>query len=305
MAASGGATMILLDLREPVSACSHGAAMMLAVPLTWVFWRHCRRGPGADQGLCSRENNGASPYEQGKHIALLIFGLSLIFCYGASALYHSVLDSGDRLNRFRRLDHVGIYVLIAGTYTPGVWALFRSGWRQGTLASVWGFAILCAGRVWIGGVLPPWVSTIIYLTMGWGVLFCYRELARNLSHRTLLPLPLGGAFYSVGALINLMGWPVLQPGVVGAHELFHFLVIAGSTCHVAFMLRVVVPSRQPAGWQAENPARLPRLIPGVIPVRLGTRILAQLGGLPIRRPHLTENAEPTPAPTVRLNPAEP
>src|SRR6516164_5315836 len=121
MAASGGATMILLDLREPVSACSHGAAMVLALPLTWVLWRRCDRWPGVDRGLSSR----ASHYEQGKRVALLIFCLSLIFCYGASALYHSVLFSGDLLNRFRRLDHVGIYVLIAGSYTPGVWALFR------------------------------------------------------------------------------------------------------------------------------------------------------------------------------------
>lgn len=297
--------MTLLDLREPVSACSHGAAMMLAVPLTWVFWRRCSRWPGPDEGLCSRESDRAYQYEQGKYVALLIFGLSLIFCYGASALYHSVLFSGDRLNRFRRLDHVGIYVLIAGTYTPGVWALFRSGWRQGTLASVWGFAILCAGRVWIGGIFPPWVSTIIYLTMGWGVLLCYRELARNLSHRKLLPLPLGGAFYSVGALVNLMNWPVLNPGVVGAHELFHFLVIAGSACHVSFMLRVVVPARQPAGWQAGKPARQPRPVPGMTPVHLGTRLWAQLGGAPIRRPHLIEDTESTPAPAVRLNPAEP
>ena len=64
------------------------------------------------------------------------------------------------------------------------------------------------------------MSTSIYLAMGWGDLFCYRELARSLSHRTLLPLPLGGAFYSVGALINLSGWPVLEPGVFGSHELF-------------------------------------------------------------------------------------
>jgi hemolysin III len=279
--------------------------MMLAFPLTWVFWRRCNRWPGSDQGRSSLAINRACHYEQGKFVALLIFGLSLIFCYGASALYHSVLFSGDRLNRFRRLDHVGIYILIAGTYTPGVWALFRRGWRQGTLASIWSFAILCAGRVWFGGILPPWVSTIIYLTMGWGVLICYRELARNLSHRTLLALPLGGVFYSAGALINLMNWPVLKPGVVGSHELFHFLVIAGSACHVSFMLRVVVPARQPTDWQAGQPARVPRLIPNVIPMRLGTRLWAQLGGLPLRRPHLRKDTGPAPAPAVRLNPIEP
>ena len=79
--------------------------------------------------------------------------------------------------------------------------------------------------------------------MGWGAIFCYIELARIYSHRTLLPLPLGGLFYSVGAVLNLARWPVLFPGVFAAHELFHFFVIAGSACHVFFMIEVVVPRR--------------------------------------------------------------
>ena len=81
--------------------------------------------------------------------------------------------------------------------------------------------------------------------MGWGSLFCYRELARTYSHRTLLPLPLGGIFYSVGAAINLAQWPVFSPGVFGSHELFHLFVIAGSACHILFMSRVVVPAPWP------------------------------------------------------------
>src|SRR5262249_9686236 len=100
-------------------------------------------------------------------------------------------------------------------------------------------------RVWYGGVLPIWVSTLVYLAMGWGSLICYRELARRYSHRTLLPLPLGGIFYSVGAVMNLAKWPVLSPGVFAAHELFHFFVIAGSACHIFFMLNVVIPAPGP------------------------------------------------------------
>jgi hemolysin III len=292
--------MTLLDLREPVSACSHGAAMMLSLPVTWFLLRRCGR-PSANRGINSRVSSHPCPYEQGKQIALLIFGLSLVFCFGASSLYHSVPFSGDRLNRFRRLDHVGIYLLIAGTYTPGAWALFRRGWRQGTLASVWGFAVLCAGRVWFGGILPSWVSTLIYLAMGWGILVCHRELARIRSHRAILFLPLGGVFYSVGAVVNLTNWPVLKPGVVGAHELFHLLVIAGSACHVGFMLWVVIPARRPADWYAGNALQLPHLIP----IRLGSRLWSQLGGLAIRRPHLNEDTAPAQGPSVLLNPAEP
>jgi hypothetical protein len=86
----------------------------------------------------------------------------------------------------------------------------------------------------------------VYLAMGWSALFCYFELAKSYSHSTLLPLPLGGVFYSVGAILNLLHWPVLLPGVFGAHELFHFFVIAGSACHIFFMAKVVAPSSPPA-----------------------------------------------------------
>jgi hemolysin III len=238
---------MLLDLREPINALSHGAGMVLALPLTWVFWKRCVEQSSA----ASHDRYGggrATAYQRGKTATLMIYGLTLVICFGSSALYHAVWLSGEPLNRFRRLDHVGIYLLIAGTYTPASWSLFRRSWRVGTLASVWSVAGFCSARVWFGGVLPTWISTFIYLAMGWGILFCYRELSRGLSHRTLLPLPLGGAFYSVGAMINLAGWPVLEPAVFGSHELFHLFVMAGSACHAQFMLRVVVPAMQPPNW---------------------------------------------------------
>jgi hypothetical protein len=81
--------------------------------------------------------------------------------------------------------------------------------------------------------------------MGWGAIFCYNELARSHSHRKLLLLPLGGLFYSVGAVMNVAHWPALIPGVFAAHEIFHLFVISGTTCHVLFMLGVVIPSPEP------------------------------------------------------------
>jgi hemolysin III len=239
---------MLLGLREPVSAVSHGFGMLLALPLTWTLWRRSAAQLSRAKKSKAIDCRQDAAYERGKTAALVIYGLSLAVCFGNSALYHAICLGGDELNRFRRLDHVGIYLLIAGTYTPATWALFRRSVRWATLLTVWSIAGVCSARVWIGGVLPTWMSTSIYLAMGWGVLLCYRELARGISHRTLLPLPLGGAFYSAGALINLSGWPALHPGVFGAHELFHFFVIAGSACHARFMLSVVIPARQPASW---------------------------------------------------------
>jgi hemolysin III len=235
--------MLLFDLREPINALSHGVGMMLSVPVTWVLWKRCSELSDAEGKAPER---GSSRYQRIKALCMLIFGITLIVCYGVSAAFHGVRLSGEALYRLQRLDHVGIYLLIAGTYTPVAWALMRGTWSWGTLTTVWTVALLCAFRVWRGGVMPNWVSTPVYLAMGWGALFCYFELAKTYSHSTLLPLPLGGVFYSVGAVINLMRWPVLLPGVFGAHELLHFLVIAGSSCHIFFMVKVVAPSAESA-----------------------------------------------------------
>jgi hemolysin III len=245
--------MLLFDLREPINALSHGAGMMLALPVTWVLWKRCRE-LGNPEG--QEPQWSSSHFQRIKALCMLIFGITLIICYGVSAAFHGVRLSDEALYRLQRLDHVGIYLLIAGTYTPVAWALMRGSWSWGTLTTVWTVALLCSFRVWRGGVMPIWVSTPVYLTLGWGALFCYFELAKTYSHSTLLPLPLGGVFYSIGAVLNLMRWPVLLPGVFGAHELLHFLVIAGSTCHIFFMVKVVVPSPASARLPVRvNPSR--------------------------------------------------
>ncbi len=250
--------MLLPELREPINALSHGAGMMMAIPVTWFLCKRCRN-LGAD---CAEEVRSwrSSRYERVKLICLLIFGASLTACYGMSAVFHGVRLTGESLTRLQRLDHIGIYFLIAGTYTPVAWSLMRSRWWWGTVTTVWTFALICAVRVWCGGLMPMWVSTVIYLVMGWGAIFCYFELARTYSHRTLLPLPLGGALYSIGAVLNLAHWPVLVPGVFAAHELFHFFVIGGSACHIFFMLKVVVPAGDtgPALAQSARSSARPR-----------------------------------------------
>jgi hemolysin III len=245
--------MVLFDLREPINALSHGLGMLLALLVTWLLWKRCGERTSAvsgDSGL------NAARYHRIKALCLLAFGITMICCYGVSATFHGVRLSGESLQRLQRLDHIGIYLLIAGTYTPVAWALMRGSWWWGTLTTVWTLAFICAARVWWGGMLPIWVSTLLYLTMGWGALFCYFELAKTHSHRTLMPLPLGGVFYSVGAFLNLASWPVILPGVFAAHELFHLFVIGGSACHTFFMFAAVVPSPAPV---PDGPTTLPHV----------------------------------------------
>jgi hemolysin III len=211
-----------LGLREPVSALTHAVGLALAVPGTILLGR--RRGA-----------------DRGRQASLMIYGLSLVACYAASARYHAAGGPPERIDLLRRLDHCGIHLLIAGTYTPIVWTLLRGRSRALTLLLAWAAAGAGAAILWRHGILPAGLSTSIYLGLGWGAVFVYREIRRLHPERDLRPILCGGILYSVGAIINLLEWPVPWPGVVGAHEIFHGFVLAGSLSHYGFMLRLAAP----------------------------------------------------------------
>jgi hemolysin III len=239
----------ILDFREPVSAWTHCAWMLLALPGTLFLWRLSRG-------------------DRLKQISLSIFGISLVCCYGASTLYHSVRLPQADIALCETLDQIGIYILIAGSYTPVAFTMLQGRWKWGSLALIW---LLAAVGIVLRSVcweIPPWLYTGLYLAMGWGAVFCYFELARAISHRALVPLVLGGVFYSIGALVNLLKWPVLWPYVIGAHELFHMLVMAGSLTHFGFMVQWVVPFER-AAW-IEPPPGVEEVGNALEPGRVGT-----------------------------------
>jgi hemolysin III len=222
--------MHLFDFREPVNAWSHLLGAVLALPGTYWLLRGCGR-------------------YWTRRLSLLIYGASLALCYGFSALFHGSQTTSDRLQLYYLLDHIGIYILIAGTYTPIACNLLKGRWQTTTLALVWLAAAAGASLHLVFGKLPPWLFTVLYLAMGWGAVFCYREISQGRSHRVLRPIVVGGVLYSIGAMINLLKWPALWPGVFASHELFHLFVLAGSFAHFAFMQSVVVP----ASWEPVEP----------------------------------------------------
>ncbi|APW59263.1 PAQR family membrane homeostasis protein TrhA [Paludisphaera borealis] len=241
--------MSLFDLREPISAWSHGAGMIAALPVVWLL---LRRGRDALRSAATADESCDRDFHQGKLVCLAVFGACLVFCYGASMLYHAAKLQGEPLGRLQRLDHVGIFLMIAGTFTPAAWALMRPLWMRGGLVLVWGLALTCAARVWIGGPFPPWLATSVYLGLGWGMIVGYYDIQRGRGHRMLLTLPLGGALYSVGAVVNLAHRPDLFPGVFGSHELFHMFVLAGTAAHLHFMFHVVLPAGPPVRSATET-----------------------------------------------------
>jgi hemolysin III len=219
--------MSFLDFREPVNAWSHCAGLMLAVPGTVMLWQR-------------------SAGERAKRLSLLVYGLTLAFCYLASTLYHGVRLPASGVAAFDRLDRAGIFALIAGSYTPLAWCLLRGHWRRWTLLVVWSIAGTAAIMLAAGRQFSPVMSTCVYLGMGWGSVACYFEIAQTVSHRAMLPIVIGGLAYSVGALFNLLHWPVIVPGTFGAHELFHFFVLGGSLAHYLFILKIAAPFAQAA-----------------------------------------------------------
>jgi len=213
--------MSWLDFREPVSAWTHFLWMWLAIPGTVLLWRRSRG-------------------DRVKQLSLLVFGLSLIFCYLSSTLFHGA-HAPERVRLLCKLDHVSIYLLIAGSYTPAAMVLLRGWWRWSMLGMSWCLAVTGITMRLTMQHISPTVSSGFYLLMGWGAILCYFEMAFVLSQRALRPVVLGGVLYSIGALVHLMHWPIVVPGVFGPHEIMHLFVMGGSLAHFWFMLTQVVP----------------------------------------------------------------
>jgi hemolysin III len=214
--------MYWLGFREPISSWTHGLWMVCAVPGCLLLWRVCRG-------------------DRLKQFGLLLFGGCLVFCFGSSALYHGVCLPQWQIDTCRKLDHVGIFLLIAGTITPPALVLLIGPWRWGTLTLAWSMAGLGISLLgsWIN--TPLWVYTSLYLVMGWTVCVGYFEMARVLPPKAMRAVWIGGVLYTVGALLNAAGWPRPLPGIFGTHELFHLFVMAGSLCHFWFMIRWIAP----------------------------------------------------------------
>lgn len=176
-------------------------------------------------------------------IAFAIFGASLVALYTSSALYHLLPVSQRWVARLRRLDHMMIFVLIAGTYTPFCLITLQGGWRWGLLLGVWGLAFGgIALKIWWMHA-PPWLSLALYLLAGWLGVVAAPMLVRVLPTGGIAWLIAGGLVYSIGAIVYASEWPNIRRGVFEAHELWHLFVMAGSGCHIWAVAWYLTPLR--------------------------------------------------------------
>lgn len=171
-----------------------------------------------------------------------IYGGTLVLLYLASALYHSLPVGPRAESALFGLDRAAIYALIAGTYTPICLIALRGGWGWSLLGVVWGLAVTGIAVDLISRRrAPDWLQAMLYLVTGWVALVALGPLVRALPPAGLAWLGAGCLFYTIGAVICVKNWPHLRPGVFGAHDLWHVLVLAGSACHFVLMLRYVAP----------------------------------------------------------------
>jgi len=168
--------------------------------------------------------------------SLAVFVFSCVLLLSLSGVYHLLTPETAARGVLMRLDHAAIFVLIAGSFTPVHVILLRERWQRYLLAGIWAAAIagLTLKTVYFDAT-PLWLGLMMYLGLGWLGVISTVALARRFGVRFVLPLVWGALAYTLGAVAEFLGWPVLVAGIVGPHEVFHLAVLAGVSFHWAFI----------------------------------------------------------------------
>lgn len=213
---------ILKNLREPMNGFTHFLGIIFAIFATTILI-----------------NLSLNPYKPHHLISFLIFGIGMILLYTTSTLYHWLKLSDAGTKKLRKADHIMIFIYIAATYTPVCIVALREtiGWML--LAATWSVAIIgiIIKIFWMNA--PRWLSTFIYILMGWLAVGAIFPLINSLQTGAILWLLAGGLFYTIGAVIYALKRPDPFPGVLGFHEIFHLLVLLGTFSHFWMMYKYI------------------------------------------------------------------
>ena len=213
-------------IKDPGSAITHFIGMLMAifaaVPL-----------------LIKAANEPSQIYI----ISLTIYAASLILLYAASTTYHT-FDVSERVNKImKKIDHMMISVLIAGSYTPVCLIVLKGRTGLILLAVVWSIAIagIMIKAFWV--YCPKWVSSVLYIGMGWTCVLAFTQILNNMSPAAFGWLLAGGIIYTVGGVIYALKLPIFnnRHKNFGSHEIFHLFVMGGSACHFVVMYAFLLP----------------------------------------------------------------
>lgn len=204
--------------RDPISALTHFIGFIAVIPCFIL--------------LILKARQEGSPTSM---LGFIIFGISLLLLYSASTIYHTVKVSAEKIQVLRRIDHMMIFVLIAGTYTPICLIALRGIWGYGMLALIWAIAIagILMKAFWLNA--PRWLSTGVYIVMGWLAVILFVPLRGAIGWKGIILLLSGGIAYTVGGVIYGLKKPNFNFKYFGFHEIFHVFVLIGSGIHIALM----------------------------------------------------------------------
>ncbi|MED3553739.1 PAQR family membrane homeostasis protein TrhA [Cytobacillus praedii] len=163
--------------------------------------------------------------------AVIIFGISMILLYSASATYHMVIAKDKVIAFLRRLDHSMIFILIAGSYTPFCLISLNgiTGWLLFGIVTGVAISGILFKMIWFN--CPRWLSTALYIAMGWIIIFAFSPLSESLSFQGLFLLIFGGVLYTIGGAIYAIKPKFLEFKHFGFHEIFHIFIMLGSLAH--------------------------------------------------------------------------
>jgi hemolysin III len=206
-----------LNIKEPVNAWTHLITCLAAVAgLAFIV--------------------AMTRMDIAKLIVMTIYGISVITLFGASAVYHWVRTTPPKELLLKKIDHISIFFLIAGSYTPVFFFGLSGAWRWAMLGAVWTIAVFgMLLKLWFIG-LPRWISTVIYVLLGWIAVVPLVQLAHSLPPVILALMFGGGAAYTIGAVIYATKCCNFWPNRFGFHEIFHLFVSAGCAIHFIMML---------------------------------------------------------------------
>ena len=210
-------------LKDPISTITHFIAFVAAIFAAPPLLTHAAVN-GADLTAL---------------VSLSIFMLSMILLYGASSAYHAfnLSDKGNCV--LKKLDHTMIFLLIAGSYTPVCTMVLPkpSGMHLLMLVYALAFAGVVFKLCWV--TCPKWVSSVIYIALGWSCLTAFPQILATLSTAQFLWLLMGGVIYTIGGVVYALKPKCLEGKAFGIHEIFHLFVMGGSFCHYVFMFSCV------------------------------------------------------------------
>lgn len=219
---------MLEKLNDPISSLSHLMGAICSVPATIAL-------------VIVASNYGTTI----NILSFIIFGASLCALYIASTVYHLIPKTEDKAElklKSRKVDHMMIYVLIAGSYTPICLGPLSGVWGYSLIAVIWILAI--AGIVFKLFVLNDnkivrAISTFLYVFMGWLAVVALFPLVKSVDTITMVLMVLGGVSYTIGAVVYALKKPHISIEWLGFHDVFHFFVLLGSMFHILMMFTII------------------------------------------------------------------